>query len=1811
MRKVSSRSRNVAGHRQGWKNPEAGATARTQRQRRLMFALRGVFLLALMTVVSSSRGDTGGPPVVDGAMAPALGVQSWDPTAAYNTGDVVDYGGALYQAAAPSSDVVPGTNAGIWTALNPASGAPGGSSDLSGLTPLVNCVTAGGSVVMGYRNAGSATVIAPIGPTNEVSGGPAGRGQPIAFQPGEHDAAFVLDFPLNSGDRSLLSWTLGTRTAIVPGAPPQCATMNGPDGLVATVNGTSILTHPDPASIVNAGVWSTEGRSVVGATPGTFQVSGDGAATYNMPLWTPPALMGVGPRLSLSYSSGAGRGLLGVGWNLTGFGISRITRCRKTVAEDGDATPVTFVDAQDAFCLDGQRMLPTGDPAVNGKTVYQTERDPFTRILFDPTAESFEVDRRDGWVLTYGTSFRSRLADTPTVWVPGPNGPQHGNSPDFTAVYAWGLDAARDPSGNTMTVAYEIFVDDQEALAPDYCSELLPQSISYTTGPSSPQPLRSVTFSYEKPTSPEPSCTYVGGFPLGGQARIHQIAMSGPGATSTPSVLRAYTMTYGQSAATGHSLLTAVQECDGAVNCKAPTTFAYNTALAPMQLPAAQFTEVVHAMDAPYSMANMASPNDFRFVDLNGDGKDDVLFTVYEQYTIGPYPVETPGYTPYYFHYAYALSDGVAFQAPQIYATTDLNQGVPRPPNPAYLTELDYGLKPQFMLGSAALTFDLNSPSLGADYAWRGGVAEPYFVGDFDGNGEADLIGVENGGSRWRYWLGGSSVLGFQPTFGGPSSGLPFMTAARMSDGVGDLVTPETFPTRFEYVAPIDGTGRTAFLSHRTVTDAGGTQSASPNLFATWANAATGALTSQETTLPSGPGWVTVPSPVPICAVIPSGAAGLTGPCAPLRTYVQNAFHYIFLDINGDGNADAIQVPNEGGTPLGIAFNTGAGFGPLEPLPGLMPASSSAYLFPAIGQDATSAPPVPGIVLAADINGDGLQDLLVANNVNATDANNGPAGGGLVAYISNGGAGLQGVGLVDQGGDPIKQGGGDPSAWSPGGCDPSPCAMPFGIAVLDFDGDGVTDIFSNGHIYLGSREKPDLLTDVADGLGNSTKTITYAALGKNSNVVSATGAPLYTPATDCQYPLQCVVKGSWVVSSYQLTGDASYSSWNSGVTSAAPLTTIAYDYAGGRIDVRGRGWLGFSHFDVVNLATGARTSTDYFDPGTDTGYGYPFAGAVEVVATTAATTAPTVPPGPTPTERTETTLMNYDVIPTLGGRGAVLRPHSVTTHGQEIAGGYSVDLSSTSTVYGYDSTTAPFNANARSTTSNLSGETRTWGATYTQNTSGGKWLLGMLTSTTETSAVPNQLPVTRTHAYDPDPATGLVKDETVEPGGTADVTSYTEYDYLPNGQVSHVGVTAVDPLTSAPIARDQWFVYDSFDGIFPSATMNGLGQTTRTVYHPGLGALLFAEDPNGVKAHTIVDLFGRPVELLRDGVVGGTTIAYEPGHPYSEAGTVPGLVTVETEFAGGGHTLVTFNSLGHEVVRGALNHDGTFSYVETAYTGVMPGQVASVSNPHAYNASAPSEYNSVLTYDLLGRVLSATLPDYSAVKTSYVGAATTVTDGRGYATTTIRDDLGRATQVDEDSQQNPTYSSAALYQTPGTAVSTHYAYGPFDVLNTVSVQARASTGGATTVLKSVTCDVLGRRLSLVDADSGQTETTYDALGETTSETDANGNVHIPSYDAIGRRIANYSNREGATFFQWDTAPNGVGKLASATSPDNVTTSYTYDPSSGFPRSRTWNIPKYGAFTLATAPDSYGRVTSLTYPDGTQATFGYDAAGCGE
>ena len=158
-------------------------------------------------------------------------------------------------------------------------------------------------------------------------------------------------------------------------------------GYTYTPNGgtmTAEIQNPvvDGGVTYNYTIIDPENRSLntsylVGATQGAFNVSLLGGATYTIPIEAPPGVAGLRPDLSLTYNSLGGPGVAGYGWSISG--ISVITRSPQTYYHDGAATGIELATT-DRFSLDGQRVVCTSGYYGGNGSQYRTEYDIFTRV---------------------------------------------------------------------------------------------------------------------------------------------------------------------------------------------------------------------------------------------------------------------------------------------------------------------------------------------------------------------------------------------------------------------------------------------------------------------------------------------------------------------------------------------------------------------------------------------------------------------------------------------------------------------------------------------------------------------------------------------------------------------------------------------------------------------------------------------------------------------------------------------------------------------------------------------------------------------------------------------------------------------------------------------------------------------------------------------------------------------------------------------------------------------------------------------------------------------------------------------------------------------------------------------------------------------------------------------------------------------------------------------------------------------------------------------------------------------------------------
>ena len=183
------------------------------------------------------------------------------------------------------------------------------------------------------------------------------------------------------------------------------------------------------------------GQTLVGATEGSFSVSPSGGATYIIPIKSADGYSDFSPRISLTYNSQSGNSVMGVGWSLSG--LSAISAVGHSLYYDGTTLSGVSATSDDAYSLDGMRLLRINGQNAKKGTEYTTEEDTWSRIVIDSafssTPKSFLVKHPDGTTYRYGSTTLA-IQRYPNI--------------NSTAAIGWMLDYAEDADSNYIEYSY-------------------------------------------------------------------------------------------------------------------------------------------------------------------------------------------------------------------------------------------------------------------------------------------------------------------------------------------------------------------------------------------------------------------------------------------------------------------------------------------------------------------------------------------------------------------------------------------------------------------------------------------------------------------------------------------------------------------------------------------------------------------------------------------------------------------------------------------------------------------------------------------------------------------------------------------------------------------------------------------------------------------------------------------------------------------------------------------------------------------------------------------------------------------------------------------------------------------------------------------------------------------------------------------------------------------------------------------------------------------------------------------------------------
>ncbi len=456
------------------------------------------------------------------------------------------------------------------------------------------------------------------------------------------------------------------------------------------------------------------------------------------------------------------------------------------------------------------------------------------------------------------------------------------------------------------------------------------------------------------------------------------------------------------------------------------------------------------------------------------------------------------------------------------------------------------------------------------------------------------------------------------------------------------------------------------------------------------------------------------------------------------------------------------------------------------------------------------------------------------------------------------------------------------------------------------------------------------------------------------------------------------------------------------------------------------------------------------------------------------------------------------------------------------------------------------------------------------------WILGRLKSATVTHEGYSDIKVRHT-SFDYDINTGTLTDEWIEKGSTLELHKHYAYDTHGN----KVSESIINGITGE--TRTTSYHYDSNAEHLLSVT-NPLGHTaSNEAFDERFGTVTQNKDANGLISYTHYDAWGRNIYAKSpDGTEVSISYAldYTPAHGYYR-------ITSTTILANGTtlpSSAVYYDALGRKLREKSVRYDGAEVFVDYAYD--ERGRMYQKSSPHTIDETPLYATHS---YDKYGREISVSTPapenigGYLTATVSYDGYTATSTDAKGGTKTTTKNVMDKIISVTDEA---------------GTTL--HYGY---DALGNLAYTIPNADEHRKITIEY---DILGNKTKMIDPDMGTWTYAYNGWGELTSQTDAKAQTSTMEYDILGRLIHKVTS-DGTSTWGYDTATNGLGKLASEShSVESISKSYTYDTLSR-PKSVTSVIDGV-PYTQSFHYDTSGRLQSTIQPKGLKLIRSYNQYG---
>ncbi len=219
------------------------------------------------------------------------------------------------------------------------------------------------------------------------------------------------------------------------------------------------------------------------------EVGPDGSFNHSIDITLPPGTAGLTPKLSLSYNSNSGNGIIGQGWSLEGLPF--ITR------DPNRGINYTATDTYTGY---------NGTLISQGNGIYHFEYENFSKIEMHGSAANPDYwveTRADGTKYYYGAYDGSKNAMSANVEAVGKN-----------LIRVWALSKVEDTNGNFYTVEYR-----------EDSGEFYPARIVYTQRSNASPRLRVIDFEYDESSRKDYCTQYTYSAPVTTKWRLKSITV--------------------------------------------------------------------------------------------------------------------------------------------------------------------------------------------------------------------------------------------------------------------------------------------------------------------------------------------------------------------------------------------------------------------------------------------------------------------------------------------------------------------------------------------------------------------------------------------------------------------------------------------------------------------------------------------------------------------------------------------------------------------------------------------------------------------------------------------------------------------------------------------------------------------------------------------------------------------------------------------------------------------------------------------------------------------------------------------------------------------------------------------------------------------------------------------------------------------------------------------------------------------------------------------------------------------------------------